>query len=61
MIWPEPRLSGTGGSLGWSASRTPAASATGTTAFRKYVTFAHISSSVWAPTSGSGGRSFERS
>ncbi len=35
MICCEPRLSGTGGSFGWSASRTPACSATGTTAFRK--------------------------
>jgi hypothetical protein len=35
MICPEPRLSGTGGSLGCSARRTPAASAVGTTAFRK--------------------------
>ena len=61
MICPEPRLRGTGGSLGCSARRTPDVSATGTTAFRKYVTFAHISSSVWTPTSGSGGRSFERS
>ena len=35
MICCDPRLSGKGGSLGCSASRTFAFSATGTTAFRK--------------------------
>ena len=35
MICCEPRLSGKGGSLGCSARRTLAFSATGTTAFRK--------------------------
>ena len=51
MICCEPRLIGAGGSLGCSARRTPAFSASGTTAFRKYVMFVHISSSVWAPSS----------
>ncbi len=35
MIWPDPRLSGAGGSLGCKARRTPASTATGTTAFEK--------------------------
>ena len=35
MICCDPRLIGAGGSLGCSASRTPAFSASGTTAFRK--------------------------
>ena len=35
MICCEPRLMGAGGSLGCSASRTPAFSAAGTAAFRK--------------------------
>ncbi len=52
MICPEPRLNGAGGSLGWSASRTPASSAAGTTAFRNYVMLLHISSSLCAPSSG---------
>ena len=35
MICCDPRLMGAGGSLGCSASRTPAFSAAGITAFRK--------------------------
>ncbi len=58
MICPEPRLRGTGGSFGCSAMRTPAFSASGITAFRKYVMFFHISSRECVPISGRGGRSF---
>ena len=61
MICCDPRLIGAGGSFGWSAMRTPAFSASGMTALRKYVMLVHISSSVCAPSSGSGGRSFMRS
>ena len=57
MICCEPRLTGAGGSLGCKAMRTPAFSATGITAFRKYVTLAHISCRLWAPSFSSGGRS----
>ncbi len=57
MICCEPRLTGAGGSLGCSASRTPAFSAVGITAFRNYVMLFHISSRLCAPSFGSGGRS----
>ena len=41
-----PRGSGTGGSLGCSAMRTPHSSATGSTRSRKYRRRSHICSSV---------------
>ena len=47
-------LTGTGGSLGCSASRTLAASATGTTASMKYLRLAQVVSACWTISSSNG-------
>ena len=62
MIRPRPRTPESGGSSGCIASLTPAFSATGTTALRKYSRLAHNCSSVTMPYSVSGAsRSSSRS